>query len=49
VGFDAGVRIASPWLGVVMALNLAVLVGLLTSLLCDRLWSWLRRVRRSEP
>ena len=49
LGYDAGVRIASPWLGAVMALNLAVLVGIFASLLCERFLTWLRRAPRGEP
>jgi len=51
VGYDIGTRInpESTWLGVVMALNLGLLVGILASLLADRAWTWLRRARRGEP
>jgi hypothetical protein len=51
-GYDIGVRIASPWLGVVMALNLAFMTALLAAWLCDRLWTIGRRLRgppRGQP
>jgi hypothetical protein len=47
LGYGIGVRITAPWLGVVMALNSAVLAGVLAAWscerICDRLWSGLRR------